>query len=75
MLFHSCGGLCSPGHWVIFPVDEFAASVHQEQLVAAQNTTEISIPSSTSTSSDRREELANMLDSCIEQLSQTDDGA
>ena len=45
--------------------------VHQEQLVAeetTQNTTENPVPSSTSTSSDRLNELANMLDSCIERL-------
>ena len=54
------------------PVDESAAPVHQEQLVAEEtthNTTDIHIPSSTSTSSDRREVLTNMLNWCIEQLS------
>ena len=53
------------------PVDELAAPVYQDQLVAeetTQNTTENPIPSSTSTSSDRLDELANMLDSCNEQL-------
>ena len=45
---------------------------HQEQLVAketTQNTTDVPFPSSTSTSSDRLDELTNMLDSSIEQHS------
>ena len=46
--------------------------IHQEQLVAEEttlNTIEIPLSRTTSTSSDRLDELANMLDSCIEQLS------
>ena len=57
-------------------LNEFAAPVYnqvRQKLFDAEDTTqnpmEIFISSSTSTSSDRLDELANMLDSCIEQLS------
>ena len=70
MLHHSCGDSAPQIIGSFSPVNEFAAPVHQEQLVAeqtTQNAMENPIPSSTSTNSDRDGELANMLNSCIEQ--------